>query len=78
MLSTPKKVCVEKEITYDSHSIMELESFNLTDRNSEDKTDEIKNLDIMNPEEYDLEKEFTIENISNKFEDEFEILSILG
>jgi|LakMenE18May11ns_1017448.scaffolds.fasta_scaffold5224049_1 hypothetical protein len=32
---------------------MELESFNLTDRNSEDKIDDFNNFEIMNPEEQD-------------------------
>jgi hypothetical protein len=32
---------------------MELESFNLTDRNSEDKIDDFNNFEIMNPEEHD-------------------------
>jgi hypothetical protein len=32
---------------------MELESFNLTDRNSEDKIDDFNNFEIMNSEEHD-------------------------
>lgn len=57
---------------------MELESFNLTDRNSEDKIDDFNNFEIMNPEEQDTQIEFKIKNYLNKFEDEFEIISDLG